>query len=206
MTMGMGDNQLTNIDTSNTRTPGPESNKDWHHILFWRHFQVQKIQLSATNGRHQKLSTTTSTAFQMSSKMKEGQELKTLDIEALIPQKVAPASATQITGWWSLWTTKRRQVGRRPKQPQTSTDNRYHRAGRSYLAELLLEKVTQCMGSQGNSFNTTRIDHLYKDPHELDPRMKLHYGDLSDGSNLQRLSSRFNLMRSTTWEPKVMWQ
>ena len=40
---------------------------------------------------------------------------------------------------------------------------------------------------RASSFNTTRIDHLYQDPHELDPRLTLHYGDLSDGSNLQRI-------------------
>ena len=38
-----------------------------------------------------------------------------------------------------------------------------------------------------SSFNTTRIDHLYQDPHELDPHLTLHYGDLSDSSNLQRI-------------------
>ena len=59
----------------------------------------------------------------------------------------------------------------------------------SYLAELLLEKGYAVHGikRRSSSFNTTRIDHLYQDPHELDPRMKLHYGDLSDGSNLQRI-------------------
>ena len=41
--------------------------------------------------------------------------------------------------------------------------------------------------AEASSFNTTRIDHLYQDPHELDPRLTLHYGDLSDGSNLQRI-------------------
>ena len=45
---------------------------------------------------------------------------------------------------------------------------------------------------RASSFNTKRIDHLYQDPHELGdegqpPRLKLHYGDLSDGSNLQRI-------------------
>ena len=59
----------------------------------------------------------------------------------------------------------------------------------SYLAELLLEKGYAVHGikRRASSFNTTRIDHLYQDPHELDPRLKLHYGDLSDGSNLQRI-------------------
>ena len=59
----------------------------------------------------------------------------------------------------------------------------------SYLAELLLEKGYTVHGikRRASSFNTTRIDHLYQDPHELDPRLTLHYGDLSDGSNLQRI-------------------
>lgn len=59
----------------------------------------------------------------------------------------------------------------------------------SYLAELLIEKGYQVHGikRRASSFNTTRIDHLYQDPHELNPRLKLHYGDLSDGSNLQRI-------------------
>ena len=59
----------------------------------------------------------------------------------------------------------------------------------SYLAELLLDKgyVVHGIKRRASSFNTTRIDHLYQDPHELDPRLTLHYGDLSDGSNLQRI-------------------
>ena len=59
----------------------------------------------------------------------------------------------------------------------------------SYLAELLLEKgyVVHGIKRRASSFNTTRIDHLYQDPHELDRRLTLHYGDLSDGSNLQRI-------------------
>ena len=59
----------------------------------------------------------------------------------------------------------------------------------SYLAELLLEKGYAVHGikRRASSFNTTRIDHLYQDPHEVDPRLTLHYGDLSDGSNLQRI-------------------
>ena len=59
----------------------------------------------------------------------------------------------------------------------------------SYLAELLLEKGYAVHGikRRASSFNTNRIDHLYQDPHDIDPRLKLHYGDLSDGSNLQRI-------------------
>ena len=50
----------------------------------------------------------------------------------------------------------------------------------SYLAELLLEKGYEVHGikRRASSFNTTRIDHLYQDPHESDPRLVLHYGYL----------------------------
>ncbi len=59
----------------------------------------------------------------------------------------------------------------------------------SYLTELLLEKGYQVHGiiRRASTFNTTRIDHLYKDPHTNNVRMFLHYGDLSDASNISRL-------------------
>ena len=59
----------------------------------------------------------------------------------------------------------------------------------SYLAELLLEKGYEVHGikRRASSFNTTRIDHLYQDPHESAPRLVLHYGDLTDSSNLIRI-------------------
>ncbi|MCP9882403.1 GDP-mannose 4,6-dehydratase [Cyanobium sp. Alchichica 3B3-8F6] len=59
----------------------------------------------------------------------------------------------------------------------------------SYLAELLLEKGYAVHGikRRSSSFNTTRIDHLYQDPHESDPRLVLHYGDLTDSTNLIRI-------------------
>ena len=59
----------------------------------------------------------------------------------------------------------------------------------SYLAELLLEKGYEVHGikRRASSFNTSRIDHLYQDPHEPDPRLVLHYGDLTDSSNLIRI-------------------
>lgn len=59
----------------------------------------------------------------------------------------------------------------------------------SYLAELLLEKGYEVHGikRRSSSFNTSRIDHLYQDPHEKDIRFKLHYGDLSDSMNLTRI-------------------
>lgn len=59
----------------------------------------------------------------------------------------------------------------------------------AYLAELLLEKGYEVHGIKRRSslFNTQRVDHLYKDPHEKDIRFKLHYGDLTDASNLTRI-------------------
>jgi GDPmannose 4,6-dehydratase len=60
----------------------------------------------------------------------------------------------------------------------------------SYLAELLLEKDYHVWGlmRRSSSFHTGRIDHLYKDPHEH-PRLRLVYGDLTDGGNLSALIS-----------------
>ncbi|QQS33115.1 MAG: GDP-mannose 4,6-dehydratase [Acidobacteriota bacterium] len=59
----------------------------------------------------------------------------------------------------------------------------------SYLAELLLEKGYEVHGiiRRSSSFNTGRIDHLYKDPEILDKRLFLHFGDLIDPSSLNRL-------------------
>lgn len=59
----------------------------------------------------------------------------------------------------------------------------------SYLAELLLEKGYEVHGMKrrSSSFNTARIDHLYKDIHDKDLKFKLHYGDLTDSTNLIRL-------------------
>ncbi|HOP79846.1 MAG TPA: GDP-mannose 4,6-dehydratase, partial [Armatimonadota bacterium] len=59
----------------------------------------------------------------------------------------------------------------------------------SYLTELLLEKGYEVHGivRRGSTFNTGRIEHLYKDPHMKDNRLFLHYGDLSDSSNISRL-------------------
>ena len=59
----------------------------------------------------------------------------------------------------------------------------------SYLAELLLEKGYCVHGikRRSSSFNTDRIDHLYQDPHETDPRLILHYGDLTDSTNIIRI-------------------
>ena len=59
----------------------------------------------------------------------------------------------------------------------------------SYLTELLLEKGYTVHGiiRRSSSFNTFRIDHLYNNPDILNKRLFLHYGDLTDSSNLNRL-------------------
>jgi GDPmannose 4,6-dehydratase len=59
----------------------------------------------------------------------------------------------------------------------------------AYLAEFLLEKDYEVHGikRRASLFNTERIDHLYKDPHEKDRRFILHYGDLTDSTNLIRI-------------------
>ena len=59
----------------------------------------------------------------------------------------------------------------------------------AYLAEFLLRKGYEVHGvkRRSSSFNTERIDHLYQDPHESDQRLILHYGDLTDSTNLIRI-------------------
>ncbi len=59
----------------------------------------------------------------------------------------------------------------------------------AYLAELLLAKGYHVHGvkRRASSFNTDRIDHLYQDPHEKNVRLELHYGDLTDSTNLIRI-------------------
>ena len=59
----------------------------------------------------------------------------------------------------------------------------------AYLAEFLLKKDYEVHGIKRRSslFNTERIDHLYEDPHEIDRRFILHYGDLTDSTNLIRI-------------------
>jgi GDPmannose 4,6-dehydratase len=59
----------------------------------------------------------------------------------------------------------------------------------SYLAEFLLDKGYEVHGikRRASSFNTQRVDHLYVDPHCDHPAFRLHYGDLTDSSNLTRI-------------------
>ena len=59
----------------------------------------------------------------------------------------------------------------------------------AYLSELLLQKgyVVHGVKRRSSSFNTGRVEHLYQDPHEKDPRFILHYGDMTDSTNLIRI-------------------
>ena len=59
----------------------------------------------------------------------------------------------------------------------------------SYLTEFLLEKGYEVHGliRRSSSFNTARIDHIYQDPHTPNPKLILHYGDLTDGVNMTNL-------------------
>src|SRR5690606_31846608 len=59
----------------------------------------------------------------------------------------------------------------------------------AYLAEFLLSKGYTVHGikRRSSSFNTGRIDHIYQDPHDQDPRFILHYGDMTDSTNLIRI-------------------
>jgi len=76
----------------------------------------------------------------------------------------------------------------------------------SYLAELLLAKGYEVHGviRRASTFNTERIDHLYRDPHEPDVRLLLHYGDLSDATVMRlgwrpRISLREGIEQTYRW-------
>ena len=82
----------------------------------------------------------------------------------------------------------------RSSQPKTALITGITGQDGSYLSELLLEKGYQVHGikRRASSLNTSRIDHLYQDPHDTDvlghsPRLTLHYGDLTDSTNLIRI-------------------
>jgi len=77
----------------------------------------------------------------------------------------------------------------------------------SYLAELLLGKGYEVHGiiRRSSTFNTDRIDHLYRDPHLKDVRLFLHYGDLSDASNISRLIEKIRPDEIYNLAAKVMF-
>ena len=62
----------------------------------------------------------------------------------------------------------------------------------SYLAEFLIEKGYQVHGiiRRSSTFNTGRIMHIFQEPHEIDKKLVLHYGDLSDSSNISRVMEK----------------
>ena len=64
----------------------------------------------------------------------------------------------------------------------------------SYLAELLLSKGYNVHGikRRSSTFNTTRIDHIYEDPHDHNPNFNLHYGDLTDSLSLTNIIKKVN--------------
>ena len=64
----------------------------------------------------------------------------------------------------------------------------------SYLAELLLSKGYEVHGliRRASTFNTSRIEHIYEDPHRPDARLFLHYGDISDGGRLSALLAKIS--------------
>ncbi len=86
----------------------------------------------------------------------------------------------------------------------------------AYLSELLLAKhyVVHGVKRRSSSFNTQRVDHLYVDSHEHETSFFLHYGDMTDATNIIRLVQetptssgwcrRPSPTRSTTWPPKAM--
>ena len=73
----------------------------------------------------------------------------------------------------------------------------------SYLAELLLAKGYEVHGiiRRASTFNTERIDHLYQDPHINGVRLFLHYGDVSDATNLIKLLYRIALCHQNATVP-----
>jgi GDPmannose 4,6-dehydratase len=82
-----------------------------------------------------------------------------------------------------------RQPSGKPEMSKTALITGVTGQDGAYLAELLLAKGYEVHGikRRASLFNTNRIDHLVKDPHESNGRFKLHYGDLTDSSNLIRI-------------------
>ena len=76
----------------------------------------------------------------------------------------------------------------------------------AYLAEYLLAKGYEVHGikRRSSSLNTARVDHLYQDPHEENVRFFMHYGDLTDATNLIRIVQEVQPDESTTSRLKAM--
>ena len=78
----------------------------------------------------------------------------------------------------------------------------------SYLARLLLANgyVVHGVKRRSSSFNTERVDDLYVDPHEQETRFLLHYGDLTDATNLIRMVQEIGPTRSIISPRRAMWR
>ena len=74
----------------------------------------------------------------------------------------------------------------------------------AYLSQLLLDKgyVVHGIKRRSSSFNTQRVDHLYVDPHERETRFHLHYGDMTDATNLIRIVQE---TQPEVWEAYLSW-
>ena len=72
----------------------------------------------------------------------------------------------------------------------------------AYLADLLLSKgyVVHGLKRRASSFNSARVDHLYQDPHVTDARFFMHYGDLTDSTNLIRIVQETSSSRRSSAE------
>ena len=76
----------------------------------------------------------------------------------------------------------------------------------AYLAQLLLQKgyTVHGMKRRASSFNTQRIDDIYTDPHDENVKFFMHYGDLTDSSNIMRLIQTIEPDEIITWRRKAM--
>jgi GDPmannose 4,6-dehydratase len=103
-------------------------------------------------------------------------------LQPLHPQDSDRGVETDQGGGYAAWVTTTSAGKRALITGVTGQDG-------SHLAELLLSKGYEVHGviRRASTFNTHRIDHLYQDPHEQGVRMRLHYGDMTDGSQLARL-------------------
>jgi short-subunit dehydrogenase len=95
-------------------------------------------------------------------------------------------------GWTSLaqeWHDERQDLFWSDELAKTALITGITGQDGAYLAEFLIAKGYKVHGvkRRASSFNTDRIDHLYQDPHEKDLRLELHYGDLTDSTNLIRI-------------------
>ena len=89
---------------------------------------------------------------------------------------------------------------------KNGTHHRNHGSGRLIPCRAAARQGLQVHGiiRRASTFNTDRIDHIYEDPHTDDARLTLHYGDLTDGSQLARLIRTIEPTRSTTSLPSPM--